>query len=522
MLASCDLNLFPTTAIPYEDGDLLILSENDVTDFNNGVIATYRGLHYGFYQTIDLMTECFNATVDFGNSYGFVHRLGTGFQANNGNVESYWASHYGAIKNYNVAIEQVEMVLDNEELAPLHTSANILMANALFGRASSYLALARAFSADYEPETAETELSVPLILVYDQNEKPVRATLKEVYDQIIDDLDYAQELYEAYIEEAETDVFNLNGQKLFLNGAPKSLAPTIDAVKALKARYFLDTHAYADAVDCAMEVIESPAGYTLAATYNDMYAEFMADEGNESIMRLYATKSEGAVGCTAYTGVSSTTAEGKFFQPLFLPSKVIVNAYANTDFRKALWFPVADAEGVAAQASGATYPVKIQGSLVEGINVFTKYIGNPSLQSGNNEDGAHYCKPIMISEMYLIAAEAYAADGKDAQAKAILNQLKAARKAGTATGDAMEEVKAEWFRETVGDGQRIFCIKRWGDGLPARPAQENAEPYVMNTPVSDYTGRTVDADSHTLVWPIPSYEIKISPALQQNPGYSAK
>ena len=86
----------------------------------------------------------------------------------------------------------------------------------------------------------------------------------------------------------------------------------------------------------------------------------------------------------------------------------------------------------------------------------------------------------------------------------------------------MEEVKAEWLRETVGDGQRIFCIKRWGDGLPARPAQENAEPYVMNTPVSDYTGRTVDADSYTLVWPIPSYEIKITPALQQNPGYSAK
>ena len=522
MLASCDLNLFPTTDIPYEDGDLLILTENDVRDFNNGVLATYRGLHYGFYQTIDLMTECFNATVDFGNNYGFVHRLGTGFQANNGNVESYWASHYSAIKNYNVAIEQVEKVLENEEMADLYSSANILMANALFGRASSYLALARAFSVDYDPETAETELSVPLILVYDQKEKPVRATLKEVYDQIIDDLDYAQELYEAYVEEAETDVFNLNGQKLFLNGAPKSLAPTIDAVKALKARYFLDTHAYADAVDCALEVIESPAGYSLAASYNDMYAEFMADEGNESLMRLYATKKEGAVGCTAYTGVNSTKAEGKFFQPLFLPSQVIVKAYANTDLRKALWFPIADAEGVAAQASGATYPVKIQGTLVEGINVFTKYIGNPALQTGDNEDGAHYCKPIMLAEMYLIAAEAYAADGKDAQAKSILNQLKAARKAGTATGDAMEEVKAEWFRETVGDGQRIFCIKRWGDGLPARPAQENAEPYVMNTPVSDYTGRTVDADSYTLVWPIPSYEIKITPALQQNPGYSAK
>jgi hypothetical protein len=86
----------------------------------------------------------------------------------------------------------------------------------------------------------------------------------------------------------------------------------------------------------------------------------------------------------------------------------------------------------------------------------------------------------------------------------------------------MEEIKLEWLRETVGDGQRINCIKRWGDGLPARPAQRAAENIVMNTPVSDYTGRELASDAHTLVWPIPSYEIKISPALIQNPGYSAE
>jgi hypothetical protein len=44
----------------------------------------------------------------------------------------------------------------------------------------------------------------------------------------------------------------------------------------------------------------------------------------------------------------------------------------------------------------------------------------------------------------------------------------------------------------------------------------------MNTPVTDYTGRELAADAHTLVWPIPSYEIKIAPGLVQNPGYSAE
>ena len=44
----------------------------------------------------------------------------------------------------------------------------------------------------------------------------------------------------------------------------------------------------------------------------------------------------------------------------------------------------------------------------------------------------------------------------------------------------------------------------------------------MVTPATDYTEREVAATSHTLVWPIPTYEINITPTLVQNPGYSAE
>ena len=501
MIASCDLNLVPSTSIVYEEGKPLFLSKRDIAEFQNGVIATYRGLHYGSsWQTVEVMTECFNASIDFGNNYGFVHRLGSGFLASDDYTTGIWAGHYGAIKNYNIAIEQCDIVEDEA----LKADANVLKGIALFCRASSYLTLARHFSADYEPATAATELAVPLILVYDQLEKPVRATLQEVYDQIIADLDEA----EALLSEAGT--INLNGTAVNLAGAPKSLAPTVDAVKALKARYYLDVHEYELAAESAMDVIDSEAGYALSSSLEEMNKEFMTDEGNESIIRLYATKTEGAVGCTIYTSVQSTDAEGKFFSPMFIPSQTLVNAYENSDLRKQVWFPV------------DMYPVKVQGTLYNGITMFTKYIGNPTLQQGNNEDGAHFCKPLMIAEMYLIAAEAYAQSGNDADAAAIIGELRAARKAGDMTGDVMDVIKGEWLRETVGDGQRINCIKRWGDGLPARPAQKAAENIVMNTPASDYTARELAADSHTLVWPIPSYEIKISPALIQNPGYSAE
>lgn len=507
MSASCDLNLIPTTSIVYEEGKPLFLTEMDIADFQNGVLASYRGLHYGsHYQTVEVMTECFNATVDFGNNYGFVHRLGSGFLASDDYTTGIWAAHYSAIKNYNIAIEQCALI-ENDELLP---SANILEGMARFCRASSYLTLARAFSADYDPSTASTELAVPLVLKYDQFEKPVRATLEEVYKQILDDLDQAEFLLE---EAAENGPIILNGNRtdgtLNLAGQVRAVAPTVDAVKAIRARCYLDMHEYADAADMAMDVIESEAGYVLANSEQAMMQEFDNDNGTEAIVRLYASKAEGAVGCTIFTGVSSTKEEGKFYQPLFIPSQVIVNAYDDVDLRKKLWFP-AD-----------SYPVKIQGALHEGIHMFTKYLGCPALQDTENESGAHFCKPLMLAEMYLIAAEAYTQDGAEGDAKKVLNALQTARKA-VPTDGSLENVKKEWLRETVGDGQRINCIKRWGDGLPARPAQKAAEGIVMKTPVTDYAGRELAADAHTLVWPIPSYEIKISPALKQNPGYSAE
>lgn len=500
LLASCNLDLVPTTSITFKEGDPLILTEADIDEFQNGVLASYRALQYGQnYQTVEVMTECFNATVDYGNNYGFTHRLGDGFLSNNEYVTSIWANHYAAIKNYNVAIEQCGYVED-EALMPY---AEVLKGISLFCRASSYLTLARAFSADYDPATAATEPCVPLILVYDQNEVPVRATVQDVYDQIITDLEDAEEILAA----ASAAGMRVNSTNLA--GQAKALVPTVDAVRALKARYYLDTHDYDNAVSQAEAVIGSAAGYVLSSSVDEMVNEFMNDEGKESLIRLYASKTEGAVGCTIYTGVMSTSEEGKFFEPLYIPSQTIIDAYDDSDLRKQVWFPL------------DYYPVKIQGTLNYGLHMFIKYLGCPALQTGKDENGAHYAKPLMIAEMYLIAAEAYAQNQEYADAKAVLNALQAARNAKLTDG-SMESVKKEWMRETVGDGQRINCIKRWGDGLPARPCQSAAEFIVMNTPVSDYTGRTLDASSHTLVWPIPSYEIKIAPELEQNPGYAVE
>lgn len=485
MLASCDLNLLPTTDIAYEEGGVLFLNENDVAAFQNGVMASYRALQYGVYtQTTEVQCDGFNATLDYGNNYGSIHRCDNSLTPADYDTEAMWRDNYTAIKNYNIAIANADNVAD-EIKAP----AQVLKGIALFCRASSYLTLTRHFADAYNPQTAATALSVPLILKYDQLEKPVRATVKEVYDQIIADL-----------TEAETLLAGVAGKV-------RSELPTVDAVKALKARYYLDVCDYAKAAEAAEAVISSAAGYKLASTADEMKKEYTNDNGTEPIIQLYASQSEGAVGNTIFTSVGNDDKTGKYFSPYFLPSAVLVNAYEAGDLRFTNWF------------TNSLYPVRMSGSYHDNVYVFIKYLDNPALRTGQVETGAHAAKTILIGEMYLIAAEAHAMNNNATAAQTALNALQTARKA-TNTTATMANIKKEWFKETVGEGLRLACIKRWGDALPVREAQPGVENIIMTGEY--YNQRALAADSFYRNWPIPSYELKLSDQLIQNPGYSAE
>lgn len=484
MLISCDMDLVPTGSIAYEEGKPLFLTANDVQAFQNGVMMSYRGLQYGVYtQTSEVMSQNFNAALDYGNNYGSNHRCDAGFNASDYNTEDMWADHFVAIKNYNIAIANADNVAED-----LKESADFLKGVALFCRASSYIQLTRHFGFVYNPSSASTDLSVPLVTVYDQLKPAERATVKQVYDQIIADLNEAETLLASNPGEIRADI------------------PTVDAVKALKARYYLDVQDYANAAAMAQAVIASPAGYAVSATAEAMKAEFTDDAGTEPILQLFASQSEGTVGNTIYTSVGNEEA-GKYFSPYFLPSQSLVDAYETSDLRFQTWF------------TNSLYPVKMSGTRHDGVYVFIKYLDNPALHTGSIETGAHAAKPLLISEMYLIAAEAYAKANNASAAKSALNALQEKRGA-TLTEATIENIKKEWLKETIGEGLYFTCVKRWGDGFPARPGHSSAEGLLM-TGVG-YQERVVEANSHVFNWPVPTYEMQLNKELQQNPGYSVE
>lgn len=491
MLASCDLNPLPTTAIVFDENTPILQSVSDIQSFRNGVLASYRGVQYGSYtQSTEVMCDGFNALTSFGNNYGSIHRTDGSFTTSDSYAETMWAGHYSAIKNYNVAIEQAEMISDpksefyNEALVPY---AELLEGTALFCRASSYLMLARHFGPDYDEDTAMDDLCVPIVLEFNIDERPERATVQEVYDQIEFDLDEAMDLLQGKVYE----------------GMIRSIDVTIDAIRALYARYYLDTDAYEKAAKMADAVINSQAGYTLSSSVAEMTAEYTNDSGSEAILQLYASRAEGLVANPIFTGVSQDR-KGKYFQPYYIPSQKLIDAYSSNDLRFRTWF------------SSNLYPIFANGARHKNIYTFIKYLGNPNYQTGALETGACSAKPLMISEMYLIAAEANTKAGKVLPARTALNTLQAARGANQ-TEPTMANIKLEWFRETIGEGMRMTCLKRWGDGFEGRPYQKNAEGIVMTGEY--YEKRTIDSDEYVLCWPIPSYDLKLNKNLVQNDGY---
>ena len=491
---SCNLEQYPTSAVVYKEGARIIATRDDLLAFDAGIMYFYRAVHGGGQNVAeDVMFDAFNASAGFGNNYGSVHRLDDSFTTSDGYVESYWENHYIVIKNYNVLID----ALDEEQNIPEGSAAlaKIVQGEAYFFRAEAYLNLVRHFSPDYDPDK-DSEYGVPIVLHYDLDERPARKSVHEVYAQIKADLDSAAVRLADVEGELQADY------------------PTIDAVNALYARYYLDVEDFDNAAASADAVISTKL-YTLSNDAKTFKAEFVEDAGTEAIMQLYGSKAELPNTITAYTGLYSSLEHDIAARPLFIPSKKLADAYEATDIRKA-WLSTND------------YYCDINGNYYRGdFDIFVKYLGNPALYS-NVPNGAQMEKPYMISEMYLIKAEAQARNNKVPAAKTTINVLQSMRGATNTTG-SLKNIQNEWFRETVGDGMRLSCLKRWaadaiknGTDFPDLTREGQAGALNVNAIMTGplYDERPMDQNDIHFVWPVPASQIRLNSNLTQYPAYT--
>lgn len=479
-LASCDLDRFPHDKI---DSGQAFQSIKDAENWNNGVYAFFRARQYGiFTYSQDVQADQLNASLDFGNRNGELHRWTT-FNAGSYTIRESWYKYYTAINNLNMILENYKTIqLEKDEDKAL---LNRYTGDAYFARAYYYFELAQRWSEAYDPATAASTLSVPIITTYDYTQMPARSTLKDVYDLILSDL-----------SQAKTLLANIQGEK----GAKKF---TIDAVVALEARVKLNMKDWTGAYNTANSLITG-GKYPLInnqTTFKQMWGN---DLGQEVILQLHVAKPDELANTNSiYLGYNAAS---NYYSPDFVPSQWVVDMYDDNDIRKNVYFD--------------KKKVNLGGLDYNDIYLVNKYPGNPELFTAANTNYQHAPKVFRIAEMYLIAAEA-ASHSSASNALIALNSLRQARgldALSNLSGVALTQaIKDERFRELAFEGFRLFDLKRWGEGFERRDPQNE----LMLSTGNDFINKRVGANDDKFVWGLPSNDITINPNLkdQQNPGW---
>lgn len=522
-LASCDMDKEPYDSLPVDEA---IETPRDFEGLSNGLYSGLRSCvgTEAFYNAPDIQADEFNAVAGFSGALNYMYNWT--FNSNSSEVQTVYGNCQALISRANFIIHSYNTCdMSNTNLFDAEAMASIrnILGEAYFTRAWALSELAKFFCADYEESTADQENSgVSYMTEYnptmDESQYPARNTLRQTYTQITNDLDSAAK----YVTAVPDQKFNRN----YITG---------DAVTALKARVALVMDNYEDAAKYATEVINTgnyPLNMTAWQTGNQYdftrmwwglstYVEggqIFIDEDNpadetdqESIFKLYSSYPTEASGQT-----------GANFQPYsagsipnYIPTRNVLNLYSDGDLRTFLFLQ-----------SSVTTSAGTNGV----VNLLNKYTEQCAqyLTGGYSEYARWTCQPkvLRIAEMYLIAAEAYAKQGLTAEGSKYLNDFEYARTLSRKTfadADAlMQEVKNERQREFLGEGMRLFDLKRWHDDIRrGTPQQQNLcnQPGQANTTnlVVRY-GETTGNSLH-YVWPIPQHEIDANPQIKQNPGY---
>jgi len=359
-----------------------------------------------------------------------------------------WNRLYTNVLNCNTIINELPGSNGNQ------ADKDALTAEALVHRADTYLNLVNTYAKPYNAATAATDLGVPLILVQTLSQKLNRASVQEVYNQIISDLTKALPAL------PETQAYNTLPSKASAYGE--------------LARCYLIMKDYTNAGIYADEALK------LRSTLNDL---------------------------STITAVSNANYPRRIADPEILLSKVPLNNSLNF-FPTVLkpsdeWFNLVgtkDQRYTLFTVPASTVSTSLSGRV---------YMKEKAIGETRNEGPS-------VPEMMLIRAEAYARAGDAANAMIWVNNLRIKRfktadytpLTATDGNDALNKVIDERRREFFG------ISLRWWD---MRRLSNEANFQRTYTRVFNGTTYTLAPNSNRYVFPIAEYYRSLNPELEPNP-----
>jgi len=492
LVTSCSLKEQPKGVIPKEGSIADLENAEGWMKYEYVYMRAYTAGSY-IYRS-EIASDFFNPMIDYGNREGDVYRWDwTSASA----FVDIWAGAYSGINHACYVIEEVEALDKSEYDTDELKRFNKVLAVAHFTKAYFGLKLLEFYAPIYSSANLN-EYGIMLVDLHrpsgDITSYPGRSTVEESYNWVLNEVNTAETLIGG--EAGEVGAEELN----------------VDIIHAFQARLALYMGDWDTAIAKSTALVDGGT-YPLCADQSEMTALWTNDSGQECIMQLYAESGASSIPSSNDPGYWGYNPTNEQYRPDWIANSWVASGlYGSGDLRYSTWFKT----------------VKVTCSLgtASGIVLMNKFPGNSALATSET---AHInkIKPFRIAEQYLIAAEAFAQKGgADAVACQYLDKLGEKRipsyHAVELTGDAlMEYIKEERAKEFIGEGYRWFDLKRWGEGMAARPnAQLTA---LIHTGGSNSTAlnMSVAASDHRWNAPIPSDELSANPQIreQQNPGY---
>ncbi len=410
-----------------DDLDELLLGEvylqRTTTTGINDVTGTYLPYVHFMADELDQVTEASfqtyyvpNSAIDLFGYYTWQRQVSLGTDGSSVYDDAYdWTRIYKCIVSANVVLEELDKLQAKDEEAKIQASR--IKGEALFNRATDFFLLVNLFGDAYQPDLAGQTLGIPLKLTeYAEIGEFTRASVKEVYAQILSDLNNAEE---ALRDIPQQSIYRINhaGVCLFLS------------------RVYLYMQDYDNAIVWAQKCLdEAPEVEDL-----NSFATNLFSEENRSVL---FTMGGNIIAENIYE--DNTWGTPQFITGQFYVSQELYNSFEDNDLRKSNFFHVTD-----------IYP---------GIPFYDKQYSDGISSNTELSD----CFTLRTAEAWLNLAEAYAVKGETTNAQAAIDNLLKNRieasgfESVTKNGEELVHfIRDERRKELCMEGHRWFDLRRY-------------------------------------------------------------
>lgn len=476
-------------------------SARDAENALNGCYHTFYATDYYQWENVMLSdVRSDNAYPGGNNEETFFDYDRFILPASNTHSYAHWRALYNGIARCNVLLNKIELVAD-----PALTAARKaeIIGEAKFLRAFHYYHLVKLYGG--VPLELESNSADP------GKTRKARSTEKEVYDQIVLDLEAAvaslPDTYNGAAGTATANTPSVNKARATKGAANAMLA------KAWAQRSDRD---YAKVLQYCNAVISSPAGYALLSSYADVF-DGNHDFNSESILEIPYEAGNWDASCW---GVQLYLAPEDGWQKYCVPSKDLVAAYdANGDLVRKnanILFLTRDGNGDPISWPDENWNPCKDANTATPFNQKQKNAGGWA--SGDN----FYL--IRLADILLLKAEAQNETGNPGPAATTLNLVRNRAGLASITGSSQAQMKTAILLERR--LELAFEAQRWDDLVRAGVATTvmqalNEVTYACPAGVQGPAVRMDYSQCTQQRWimPIPLVELNSNPNLVQNPGY---